>query len=713
MATLFTNPYLATAALILGFGFLIFIHELGHFLVAKWVGIRATQFAIGFGHAVLAYRKGVGFKVGSTEPQYRSLTEEKLREDGVDLEKVDERRFYEAADALGLGETEYRLNWMPLGGYVKMLGQEDMDPNAMSDDPRAFNRKPIWARACVISAGVVMNLIFGMLFLIVAFSDYAGVQFAAPEVRDTFAGSPAAVTYADDHDGEPAYLGLRTGDRITHVHGEPIEDMVAVKIAGALGDPGKPVPLTVERPGHDGTLTYRITPVADQRAEGMLAMGIDMPVTLTLFGPNFVNKEDWSKTVWAQHGVEPGMTLTAVNGQAVETYAAFARTIDALGAERVTLTFQHADAEAAASPVNVTVETQARLANLPTGGVGLAGLRPAILIASLEEDGPADKAGIKPGDIIARIGGAIFPGDIDDVINAVKNANGKPLSIEVLRDGKLVPFENVTPRKGKVGIGIQPNVDTAHVAGVVPDGPAAGLNLPPGSQVVSINGQPVESFNDMLAVLQRLLPRHVESTLPAQDPEPMYGDPNTITFDLGVLVNLGEGVEETTTLTLDATAVAQLRQAGWTLRDSVPFEPHEIRVAGETLGEAATLGLEKTGEFVQQTYITLLRLFQRSVKVKHLRGPVGIVDAGVNVASRGWPYYLFFLGLISINLAVINFLPLPIVDGGLMVFLIIEKLRGKPAGERVQTAAMIVGLVLIASVFLVVTYNDIARIFTG
>ena len=58
-------------ALVLGFGFIIFVHELGHFLVAKWVGIKVTQFAIGFGPSIFAWRKGIGFRAGSTEPEFR------------------------------------------------------------------------------------------------------------------------------------------------------------------------------------------------------------------------------------------------------------------------------------------------------------------------------------------------------------------------------------------------------------------------------------------------------------------------------------------------------------------------------------------------------------------------------------------------------------------------------------------------------------------
>ena len=107
-----------------------------------------------------------------------------------------------------------------------------------------------------------MNIIFGMLFLMLAFSSFAGVKFAAPYVGQTTPGSPAATTFANGHADQPAYQGLRPGDHITAVNGKPIEDLVAVKIASALGDPGQPVALTIARDGEAAPLTYHITPVA-------------------------------------------------------------------------------------------------------------------------------------------------------------------------------------------------------------------------------------------------------------------------------------------------------------------------------------------------------------------------------------------------------------------------------------------------------------------
>jgi regulator of sigma E protease len=110
------------------------------------------------------------------------------------------------------------------------------------------------------------------------------------------------------------------------------------------------------------------------------------------------------------------------------------------------------------------------------------------------------------------------------------------------------------------------------------------------------------------------------------------------------------------------------------------------------------------------TYLTFARLVQGTVKVEHLKGPVGIAHVGTVLADRGWVWLMFFMALVSVNLAVINFLPIPIADGGLFVFLVYEQVMGKPVSVRFQNAAAIVGLVMIVGLFLVVTYNDISHL---
>src|SRR5688572_1935555 len=89
------------------FGLIIFVHELGHFLAARWAGIRVLAFAMGFGPAAFSYRKGLGWRRGSSEAEYAT----ELKENGL-----------HPRDPGAPSPTEYRFNWLPFGGYVKMLG---------------------------------------------------------------------------------------------------------------------------------------------------------------------------------------------------------------------------------------------------------------------------------------------------------------------------------------------------------------------------------------------------------------------------------------------------------------------------------------------------------------------------------------------------------------------------------------------------------------
>ena len=128
---------------------------------------------------------------------------------------------------------------------------------------------------------------------------------------------------------------------------------------------------------------------------------------------------------------------------------------------------------------------------------------------------------------------------------------------------------------------------------------------------------------------------------------------------------------------------------------------------------AIGMGLVETRRVMVSAYLTIARLFQGSVKVEHLKGPVGIAHIGTVVAKRGVIDLIFFMAIISVNLAVLNFLPLPIVDGGLFVFLLWEGITGKPVSPNVQAATAMLGLLLIGALFLLVTFNDITNLIGG
>ena len=112
-----------------------------------------------------------------------------------------------------------------------------------------------------------------------------------------------------------------------------------------------------------------------------------------------------------------------------------------------------------------------------------------------------------------------------------------------------------------------------------------------------------------------------------------------------------------------------------------------------------------------KVYQFLTKLASRSMSTRNVAGPVGIISMAVEQARAGLPELMFFLAFLSVNLAVINFLPMPIMDGGLMVFLIIEKIKGKPLSLKTQMISTMVGLAAIVLIFLYVTIQDIGRFF--
>ncbi len=299
--------------------------------------------------------------------------------------------------------------------------------------------------------------------------------------------------------------------------------------------------------------------------------------------------------------------------------------------------------------------------------------------------------------MLAKVGEINWP-TVGQVLDSIANAGREGAEVAVVRGGQQLSLGMIVPEGGVIGIGLQRDAGSPIVGQVEPDSPFASADLPRGSTLLTIDQQPVKTWADLQRILAQLTPD--ESS-------------DTVTARVEARLHLGDQPVETFEVQLTAQQIDQVRNAGWVPAMQVGLDDLMVEIKADGPIDAAAIGTVKTKEFIQQTYITLLRLFQGSVGVKNLRGPVGIVDEGSRIASRGTAYYLFFLGLISVNLAVLNFLPIPIVDGGLMVFLLIEKLKGSPASPKVQIAVSLIGLVGLACIFLYVTYNDISRLITG
>ena len=178
-------------------GILIFVHELGHFIFAKSLGIKVLKFSLGFGPKVIG-------------KQY--------------------------------GETEYLLSAFPLGGYVKMLGEEPGEELNEADKQRAYNFQPIWKRFSVVFSGPFFNLCFAVIVFFLVFMN--GVPYMLAEVGDVTQGSPAA------------QQGITKGDRVMEVDGKPIarwDEMTEI----IHNQPGKEMLIKIDRSGTTLSLSVR------------------------------------------------------------------------------------------------------------------------------------------------------------------------------------------------------------------------------------------------------------------------------------------------------------------------------------------------------------------------------------------------------------------------------------------------------------------------
>jgi regulator of sigma E protease len=139
-----------------------------------------------------------------------------------------------------------------------------------------------------------------------------------------------------------------------------------------------------------------------------------------------------------------------------------------------------------------------------------------------------------------------------------------------------------------------------------------------------------------------------------------------------------------------------------------PFDQVTIQTS---LGEAVTEGWNQSVVWGKRIFLMLGALARQDVAPRNLAGPVGIVHIGKRVADEGFSKLLYVLAMISINLGVFNLLPFPILDGGHLLFLLIEKLKGSPVDERVQGLVHLGAFVILIGLALYVTYHDILRLF--
>ena len=325
-------------------------------------------------------------------------------------------------------------------------------------------------------------------------------------------------------------------------------------------------------------------------------------------------------------------------------------------------------------------------------------LRITQVMSKYESSGEdANEPRLQPGDIILAIGNVENP-TYKEMREVTTEHKDKELLVKVLRedpnDGAQTLAISVTPTQQKgserVLIGFVPALDVEHpiiTDTIATESGPEKLDIPRGAAITAVDGAPVASFYDVVREIKRY-----------------PGERITIDWRLdgetagNVALNVATGGDF---ITINSTFV-----------DRIPFDRLEIEFKAGGPVDAVLMGYRKTVMFIAQTYVTLKRLVGGLVSPDNLMGPLGIISISYKiVAYQPFVYYIYFLGLISAVIAVFNFLPLPPLDGGLVVLLLVEKVRGAAFSERVQAIIAYTGWILILGLFIYVTFNDIVRTF--
>jgi len=548
----FAGAYQASSyafAFIVMLGVLIFVHELGHFLAAKACGIRVLKFSLGFGSPV-----GIG--------RFRT-------------------RWVR-------GHTEYLIGWIPLGGFVKMLGETpdpESAPELAAHPEETLEAKPLWQKLIVIFAGPAMNL----LLPVVIYTAILGIGFPQADsvIGEVEAGSPAAAA------------GLRPNDRITSIDGAPVQwwrqigDAFSVHTSGELA-------VEYERDGAQQSARLSIEsrersdPFGDPIAVGWSGLYHSRPQAI-------VALTDRALPAY-RVGLRTGDRVIEIEGEPVADWYAFADAYAAAGRSgevSIALERGHENAE------ELKLQVPA-LGDLERLGV----IRANVLIAEVDDDSPAAEVGLRSGDLIQSVGGVPIH-SFESFADTVRASGGDHLTLGVLRDGEALAFS------------VAPALVQTDVTGF-------GIEVP--------------------------------------------------RYRIGIV---------------GRTLLA--------VRGSVGFE--RILNPLVAVPRATAMTVEITHLFLRG----LGKLITGDVPRNQLSGPIGIAEIAGKALERGWMDYLQTLILISINLGILNLLPIPMLDGGQAVVFLIEGVRNERLSLRTREFVQQVGFTMLVVIMGFAFWNDIER----
>ncbi len=633
--------------IVLGVGFIIFAHESGHFLMAKKNGVRVDVFSLGFGAVLASWRKGMGFRAGSTVDEYEAMQRrhrEMLQTETAGIQREDPHAFGEKLKALG--QTEYRISLIPLGGFVKMAGENPGEEKSGAADE--LGQKSGWQRFQIFVAGAAMN--FLIAFPIIASAFVLGLYEPGLEV-----GLPGRAE---------AEAGIRAGDVIRAVDGRPVRSIDVYRRELIRAPMGTSIAVTVLRDGAEAT--YPVTASGSKGHE--ILPRFNVVSDLLPGGPA------------EKGGMKPGDEILEADGAAVYTREDLARAIRAAGGRPLALKVRRPDpgqpharnSSGTETALAVTPETR------PDVPEALLDALQEPQVGRVVEKAPADGA-LRVGDRVVAIDGKPLAtwGDMKKTIQ-----DGQEHAFGLRRGGEPVEARIRPVNEGgiwRIGIGPQ----STGVFASVPEGtPFAAAGLRAGDEVVSVDGDP--AANTVAKLVDRIID-------PAPGARPLKvrvrreGKEEEVALDPGVFPKAGKDI-----------GIAIDLQRIW-----LRYGPAEaLRAAPGEVGDLFVLTIQ-----------LLKKLFTREESAAGLAGPVGIFQISYKAAERGPGNLLWLLSLITVNLAVVNVLPIPVLDGGHILFLAIEKMKGSPPSEKFIAAAQWSGLILLLTLIVFVTYHDLGRIF--
>ncbi len=675
-------------------GVVVIVHELGHFIAAKLCGMRVEGFSFGFPPTVLGVKKtGAGYRIRILPMLFRrprQLLHEGDKKRGDDIESDDESErdglIFTVGGARKAGETEYRVSLIPFGGYVKIFGQEDIGRIKYSEDARSYMNQPIWKRVCVISAGVVFNAILAVVLSIVVFR--VGIELLPPVVGGVAANTPAA------------RAGLKGGDEILEIAGHSYNlEFSDVGMWVALADIGRAVELKVRH--EDGSVEdYRIVPQEYDRGMGPIRqIGIMTPSSLKMAG---LTRPEDEELLFAETGLKPGDVVKSVNGIEVSKQWQADEIIRDLFEPAVTLIAERVIKGADGGSNKEVVETEVALGlnMLPSADKendmgNIYSIKPCLKVGSVTLE---QENGLVKGDIIIAAGGVEYP-NYSKFRKIVESNEGKEIALGVLRADSsgvvrqinvtVVPIKDEKLNRAVVGVVLIYDFDTARVAKTVDISlwgkETAALEIQPGAMITAVNGKAVRSFYDFAREMK-----------------------NNMDSDVAIEWQGSDGSEGVTVFGSEKWAdVAPVESTLWA---GIQFEQMRRVYKAKGIFDAVKMGYKKAANNIIMGYTTMVQAIRRQVSPKTFMGPIGILTFSYRVVAESSKlYYLYIIALISALIGAFNTIPILPFDGGHIVFLIIEKIKGSPVSQRIQESLSTAGFLLLLILAVYITFNDVVR----